>query len=90
MTGTLPSAAPSPFVGGGRPLDDAERKRLDELEIRYTHQSDTLHALHEVVWAQERRIQALETELQKLSAHLRGDAEEGAGDPIPTERPPHY
>ena len=90
MTGTLPSAMPSPFAAGTAHLDDAERKRLDELEIRYTHQSDTLHALHEVVWAQERRIQALEAELSKLSAHLRGAADEGSSEPIPTERPPHY
>jgi uncharacterized coiled-coil protein SlyX len=67
---------------------DAER--LDDLEIRYTHQADTLRDLHEVVWAQERRIAALEAQIVKLTHHLREAAESPAGEALPHERPPHY
>ena len=66
---------------------DAER--LADLEVRYTHQGDTLRDLHEVVWAQERRLAALEAQIVKLLAHMR-DLGDGPGGPLPHERPPHY
>ena len=71
-------------------LEEEREDRLDELEIRYTHQSDTLRALHEVVWAQERRIKALEAEVLKLTGHFRELADAPPGESIPNERPPHY
>jgi SlyX protein len=67
-----------------------EQDRLTDLEIRYTHQAETLHDLHEVVWAQERRIAALEGQVSKLLAYIRESAGAGSNEPLPHERPPHY
>ena len=65
-------------------------ERLDDLEIRYTHQADTIRDLHEVVWSQERRIAQLETQLVKLLHQLTEQGAEGEGRALPHERPPHY
>jgi SlyX protein len=67
-----------------------EQERLTDLEIRYTHQTETIHDLHEVVWAQERRIAALEGQVSKLLAYLRETGNSGSNEPLPHERPPHY
>ncbi len=68
-----------------------EAERLDDLEIKYTHQADTVRDLHEVIWSQERRIAQLEAQIVKLMHHLR---EQGDGSPagqaLPHEKPPHY
>lgn len=68
---------------------DAER--LDDLEVKYTYQADTVRDLHEVVWSQERRIAQLEAQIVKLMQHLREQGSDGpAGQALPHEKPPHY
>lgn len=68
---------------------DAER--LNDLEIKYTHQADTVRDLHEVIWSQERRITQLEAQIVKLMQHLREQGTDGqAGEALPHEKPPHY
>jgi uncharacterized coiled-coil protein SlyX len=59
--------------------------RLVDLEIRYTHLERQYAELSQVVFEQQKALDAL----QKEVARLRGRLEE-LGDPIAHEKPPHY
>jgi len=59
--------------------------RLVDLEIRYTHLERQFAELSQVVFDQQKTLEALQKEL----ARLRGRLEE-LGDPIVNEKPPHY
>ena len=64
--------------------------RVDELEIRLTHQDQIIDDLNETIARQWREIEALTRQLAKLGdrIHL---VEEHAGEPASTEPPPpHY
>lgn len=67
----------------------AMEKRLTELEIRYTHQSELLNELSTVLYEQQRVIAKLDARVKELEGKM---ADGGAGDlgPIPNEPPPHY
>ncbi len=60
-------------------------KRLIDLEIRYTHMERQLQEMNDVLFAQQRAIDALQKEALLLRARL-GDM----GDVVTNERPPHY
>ena len=59
--------------------------RLVDLEIRYTHLERQFAELSQVVFEQQKALEAVQKEL----ARLRGRLEE-LGDPIVNEKPPHY
>lgn len=62
--------------------------RLDELELRYTEQQAMLQDLSEMVYAQQKALDALRAEVSFLRKRL---AEEpGMVDAVADERPPHY
>ncbi|MBX7098183.1 MAG: SlyX family protein [Myxococcaceae bacterium] len=64
-------------------------ERVTELELKFTVQEHQLQELSEVLWKQQREIDALQTRLALLAKKLEG---EGGGlvDPQQQERPPHY
>jgi len=49
-------------------------ERITELEIQLAQSQETVRALDEVVIEQGRRIEALETEVRRLTAIAGGDA----------------
>jgi uncharacterized coiled-coil protein SlyX len=59
--------------------------RLVDLEIKYTHLERQYADLSQVVFEQQRTLEALQKEL----ARLRGRIDE-LGDPAAHEKPPHY
>ena len=59
--------------------------RLTDLEIRYSHLERQFADLSDVVFAQQKSIEALERELAKIRVRLRE-----VGDPVVDEKPPHY
>lgn len=67
---------------------DAAEDRLTELEIRFMHQQETLQELSDVLYAQQRLIDALKAELEVVKKKLEG--EPGIVDARQQERPPHY
>lgn len=75
--------------GGSRirvgPMDES---RIAELEIRYMQQQETLQELSDVLYEQQRVIEALRVELDLLKKKL--EAEPGLVDARQHERPPHY
>jgi len=59
--------------------------RLTDLEIRYSHLERQFADLSDIVFAQQKTIEALERELAKIRVRLRE-----VGDPVVDEKPPHY
>ena len=60
--------------------------RIDELEMRITHQDKALADLNDVVLAQWKKIEALERQLKRV-AHEFQNLESGS---VPIDKPPHY
>lgn len=50
--------------------------RLDDLEIRYTHQQDELKALADVAWEQRQLIDRLMVRIERLEQQLSADEDE--------------
>jgi len=61
--------------------------RLDNLEVRITHQDQTIADLNEVITAQWRKIDVLERQIAKLHDEYRNM---GASPELPEPPPPHY
>ena len=62
--------------------------RLNELELRYTEQQSLLQELSDVLYRQQREIDALTGEVARLKAKI-----SSFGEPAnigPAEKPPHY
>lgn len=66
-------------------MDEA---RFIELELRYMQQSELLQQLSDVLYAQQRELDVLRTEVDHLKRKLEG--EPGLVDAKQQERPPHY
>ena len=64
--------------------------RLMELEVRYTHQQDTIETLSDALYEQQRALRALTARVAALEGRgSAGGGSEPARDPE-AERPPHY
>ena len=59
-----------------------------ELELRFMQQQELLQELNGVVYAQQRELDGLRTELEQLKKKLEG--EPGLVDARQQEKPPHY
>ena len=68
--------------------EEPHDSRLTELEIRFTQQQELLQELSEVLYAQQRELDALRLEVGQLKKKLEGDP--GLVDARQQERPPHY
>ena len=65
-----------------------QEKRLVELELRYTQQQELLQQLSDALWAQQRALDALRSEVGWLRSKLAA-LEPGLTEG-PPEKPPHY
>lgn len=74
-------AAPALGYTGGM------ESRLTELELRYTELQEQVQSLSEVVYAQQRELDLLHSELAVLKNKV---AEPGVVEGRGDERPPHY
>lgn len=66
-------------------MDDS---RLMELELRYMQQAELLQQLSDVLYTQQKALDALKAEVEQLKSKLAGDP--GLVDARQHERPPHY
>jgi SlyX protein len=66
-------------------MDDS---RLMELELRYMQQAELLQQLSDVLYTQQKTLDALKAEVELLKSKLAGDP--GLVDAKQLERPPHY
>lgn len=62
--------------------------RLADLEVKCAYLEKTLSELSDVVWKQQRELDALKDAYRGLKARL--NAEPGLVDGSVNERPPHY
>lgn len=59
--------------------------RLVDLEVRYTHLERQVAELNQVVFEQQKAIDALQRQLIAVNARV-----DQQGGPTPNDRPPHY
>lgn len=65
-----------------------DEKRIAELEVRYMQQQELLQELSDVLYDQQKTLDALKAEVEVLKQKLAGDP--GLVDARQQERPPHY
>jgi len=65
-----------------------DESRLMELELRYMQQAELLQQLSDVLYTQQKSLDALKAEVEQLKSKLAGDP--GLVDARQQERPPHY
>ena len=72
-------------------MTDAERRRLEKLEVLYSEQEYTVQTLNTMVAQQEREIARLGQSLALLDEQLRS-LRAGLGENLDSgdEKPPHY
>ena len=65
----------------------SETPRMDALEIRFAHQEQTITELNEVITAQWKRLELLESAIRRLHEEFQNfDQSRGGTEP----KPPHY
>ena len=65
-----------------------DESRFMELELRYMQQAELLQQLSDVLYTQQKALDALKSEVDLLKRKLEGDP--GLVDARQQERPPHY
>lgn len=68
-------------------MQDNDRRRLEDLEVRLTHHDRTIAELNEIITEQWRKIDLLEMRLKQLREEMQNVSPSGPGDDRP---PPHY
>ena len=63
--------------------------RMNELEMRYTEQEDTVQKLSEVIRAQQLVIDGLVASQKRSTERIEGLIADYGSD-VPNEKPPHY
>lgn len=68
-----------------------DEERLVDIELKLTHQEDTVDALNKIVYEQQKQIDELGKLIAALARQVK-DAASSASEPrsIENERPPHY
>jgi len=68
-----------------------DEERLVDIELKLTHQEDTVDALNKIVYEQQKKIDELEKLLTTLARQVKDTADSvGEQRSIENERPPHY
>jgi SlyX protein len=65
-------------------------KRIIELETKLTYFERTVQELNDVVYHQQKQIDALEKSCKELAKALRGFSGGSENDTPADEKPPHY
>lgn len=65
-------------------------ERLIEIELKLTHQEDSVDALNKIIYEQQKKIDQLEKLLTALARQVRDNASNTNERNLDNERPPHY
>lgn len=71
-------------------MSEHTEQRLTELEIRLTHQDETIETLSTTLIAQRNEIDALKLKLEILEKRLKSVSESQVADQKDETPPPHY
>lgn len=69
---------------------DHLENRLIDIELKLTHQEDTVDALNKIVYEQQKKIDELEKVLGALARQVKETASSLNERNAANERPPHY
>lgn len=86
-------AGTSSSSGSGNGRDGSTRAleaRVVELELKYTEQQALVQELSDVIYAQQRQLDAMEAKLALLQKRFDAVGEPGLVDAKADEKPPHY
>jgi SlyX protein len=64
--------------------------RLTDIEIKLTHQEDTIEKLNQVVCLQQKKIDHLEAICEALIRHVKELSDSATEQRTTNEPPPHY
>ncbi|MFL9880065.1 SlyX family protein [Herbaspirillum rhizosphaerae] len=68
-----------------------DEERLIDIELKLTHQEDTVDTLNKIVYEQQKKIDELEKLLTTLARQVKDTANSISEQrSIENERPPHY
>ena len=67
-----------------------DENRLIDIELKLTHQEDTVDALNQIVYQQQKKIDELEKLLTALVRQVKNSADNVGERNIENEKPPHY
>jgi len=67
-----------------------DENRLVDIELKLTHQEDTVDALNQIVYEQQKKIDELEKLLTALVRQVKDSANSLSERGIENEKPPHY
>jgi SlyX protein len=68
----------------------SDEERLIDIEIKLTHQEDTVEKLNQVVCRQQQKIDHLEALCEALIRHVKELSDNAAEQRTTDEPPPHY
>jgi SlyX protein len=68
-------------------MQDQDKARLEDLEVRLAHQEKMIVDLNEIVTAQWKRLDFLEQQMRQMREEMRNAAPPAEGEEPP---PPHY
>lgn len=64
--------------------------RLEQIEVKLAYQEDTVRELSDVIYRQQRLIDALEQRCRQLEARIISIASASSPSSPEDEKPPHY
>ena len=64
--------------------------RLADIETQIAHQEETIHQLNQVIYQQQKQIDALELGAKHLMGRIQSLSEAGSDSPEEEPPPPHY
>jgi SlyX protein len=67
-----------------------QEDRFVDIELKLTHQEDTVDALNKIVYRQQKKIDELEKLLTALARQVKDSAHSTSERNLEHERPPHY
>ena len=70
-----------------RDMQDQDKARREDLEVRFAHQEKMIVDLNEIVTAQWKRLDLIEQQMRQLREEVRNATPSREGEEPP---PPHY
>jgi len=70
--------------------DESIEARITDLEMRFMGQEATIQDLNDVIYSQQKEIDKLSSELERLKDQVKAGAASIIRDPSEETPPPHY
>lgn len=71
-------------------LDTSDERRLEDLEVKFSFQQDTIESLNDIVTKQWQQIDQLKRQIERIEGRMQEMAEASPDAPLQEPPPPHY